>query len=165
MSDAIKMDFKNLDEITRRLRAVGGASESVFRNAAEAGGRVIRTAAISNAPGPSIGMEVMVESSSRATVSVGPLKNKWFYRFHETGTRAHKAKKSAFTKYLNRIGRSDLSATEPTPMMMWVGGKFFAKKVSGIAARPFMKPALERVGEISDAVGAVYLQAILEKAG
>lgn len=165
MSDAIRMDFNNLDEITRRLRAVGGASESVFRNAAEAGGRVIRTAALSNAPGPEIGIEVVVESSSRATVSVGPLKNKWFYRFFETGTKAHKARKSAFTKYLNRIGRTDLSATEPVPLMMWVGGRFFAKKVKGVAARPFMKPAMERVDEISDAVGQVYLQAILEKAG
>jgi HK97 gp10 family phage protein len=166
----IRATFTNLDEITRRLRAVGAASESVFRQAAEAGARVVQNSAISNAPGPSIGVEVEVESSTRVVASVGPLKDNWYYKFFEFGTKAHKAKATSakrFKRYLNKIGRADLAASEPVPMMSWgQGGQaIFAKRVRGVAKKPFLEPAIQNVDGITAAVGDVYMRAILEKTG
>lgn len=171
MSDSIKATFPNLDDVTRRLRAVGAASQSVFMQAAEAGGRVVQRAAIANAPGPHIGINVEAESGTRAVASVGPLKSKlaFFYRYFEFGTKAHKAKGTAedraFKKYLRKIGRQDLVNTEPH-MTMRSGGLWKTpKKVSGVTAKPFLRPAMERTNEIVEAVGNVYLAAIKEKTG
>jgi hypothetical protein len=170
VSNNIQVTFPNLDDVTRRLRAVGAASQLVFRDAAEAGGRVVQKAAIANAPGPGIGIEVAAESSTRAVASVGPLKNKWFYKFHEKGTKAHKAtgkgsESKSFQKYLKRIGRSDLASTiQPMMRLGPPGVAIFARKVKGHSGKLFMEPALKQVGEISAAVGEVYLDAILEKA-
>lgn len=167
MSDTVTAKFTNLSDVTRRLRAVGAASQAVFREAAEAGGRVVQRYAIANAPGPHIGIEVSAESSTRAVARVGPLKTKWFYRFRETGTKEHgpKHKKTRFQSYLKKSG-SDLSDSRKSMMRWFVNGQpIFARKVRGVAKKPFMQPAIERVDEISDAVGEVYLQAILEKTG
>ncbi len=163
--------FEGLDALTRKLREVGAASRSVFREAAEAGAHVVQRHAIANAPGPHIGVEIEVESGTKATASIGPLKHKWFYRFREFGTKAHKAKKGrgkrSFYSYLKKIGRSDLAATEPVPVMAWKQGgqSIFARKVRGVSAKPFLQPAIQRTDEIVDAVGAVYLRAIKEKTG
>jgi len=167
VSDTVTAKFTNLSDVTRRLRAVGAASQAVFREAAEAGGRVVQRYAIANAPGPHIGLEVSAESSTRAVARVGPLKTKWFYRFRETGTKEHgpKHKKTRFQSYLKKSG-SDLSDSRKSMMRWFVNGQpIFARKVRGVAKKPFMQPAIERVDEISDAVGEVYLQAILEKTG
>ena len=167
MSDTITAKFTNLNDVTRRLRSVGAASQAVFREAAEAGGRVVQRYAIANAPGPHIGIEVKVESSTRSVAFVGPLKNKWFYRFRETGTKEHgpKHKKTRFQSYLKKSG-SDLSDNKKSMLRWFVNGQpIFARKVRGVSKKPFMQPAIERVDEITDAVGQVYLQAILEKAG
>ncbi len=168
---SVSAKFVNLNDVTRRLREVGAAGERVFREAARSGGAVVQRHAIANAPGPHIGIEVTTESPTRAVVAIGPLKEKWFYRFRESGTKAHNAKGSkesrSFKRYLKRIGREDLAATEPVPVMrFYSGGKpIFARRVRGVAKKPFMQPAIERVDDISTAVGKVYLDAIMEVTG
>ena len=164
---SVHATFPNLDAALRQMREVGAASQRVFRQAAETGGRVVQQAAIANAPGPGIGIEVEVESSTRAVASIGPLKSKWFYRFRETGTKAHgpKHKQTRYQKDIKRagIGTSDKRRS----MMRWYqgGSPIFARRVRGVAAKPFMRPAMERTGEITEAVGAVYMAAIREKTG
>jgi HK97 gp10 family phage protein len=174
MSGTVKVTFQGLDTLTQRLRAVGAASQAVFCQAAEAGGRVVQSAAIANAPGPLIGLDVKAESNTRAVASVGPLRgnHSFYYRFFEFGTKAHSATGKAddtnsrsFKRYLKRIGRTDLASTVTPRMMMRSGGGWKTpQKVRGVAAKPFLRPAMERVEEITSAVGAVYEQAILEKA-
>lgn len=165
MTDKITVTFEGLDDLTRRLQACGAATQAVFREAAEAGAQVVQRHANANAPGPHIGIEVVVENAGRAVASIGPKKEKWFYRFHEFGTKAHgpRHKKTRFQSYLKKVG-STVSDTR-VPMLRWYEGgqPIFARKVRGVTARPFLRPAAQRVSEITDAVGEVYLRAILEK--
>ncbi len=173
MSRTITTKFEGLAELTRKLRATGAATQSVFREAAEAGAMVIQRHANANAPGPHIGIEVKVENTKRAVASVGPEKEKWFYRFHEKGTVAHRAigkasnvNSRSFKRYLKRIGRSDLANTiRPMMRLGPPGTKIFAHRVQGVAKRPFLEPAIQRTDEIVEAVGEVYLRAIKEKTG
>lgn len=167
MSDTITAKFEGLDELTRRLRATGAATQSVFREAAEAGAQVIQRHANADAPGPHIGIEVKVESTVRAVASVGPKKEKWFYRFREFGTKEHgpRHKKTRFQSYLKKVGAT--VNDRRVAMLRWYEGgqPIFARKVRGVSARPFLQPAVKRTDEIVEAVGEVYLQAIMEKTG
>jgi HK97 gp10 family phage protein len=165
MSGTITTKFQGLDELTRRLRATGAATQSVFREAAEAGGRVIQRHANANAPGPHIGIEVKVENAERAVASVGPKKEKWFYRFRELGTKEHgpKHKRTRFQSYLKKVGAT-VSDRRVSMLRWYVNGQpIFARRVRGVSAKPFLQPAMQRTDEIVDAVGEVYLQAIMEK--
>lgn len=158
--------FEGLDALTQKLREVGAASQAVFMQAAETGGRVVQQAAIMNAPGPGIGIEVALEGG-KAVASIGPLKSKWFYRFREFGTKAHgpKHKQTRYQKDMKRagIGTSDKRRS----MMRWYAGgsPIFARRVRGVAAKPFLQPAMERTDAIVGAVGNVYMNAIREKTG
>ncbi len=167
MTGTITTKFEGLDELTRRLRATGAATRSVFRDAAEAGGSVIQRHANANAPGPHIGIEVKAESADRAVASVGPKKEKWFYRFREFGTKAHgpKHKKTRFQSYLRKVGAT--VSDSRVSMLRWYqnGQPIFARRVRGVAAKPFLQPAMQRTEEIVDAAGKVYLQAIMDKTG
>lgn len=167
MADTISAKFEGLDELTRRLRACGAGTQAVFREAAEAGARVVQRHANANAPGPHIGIEAAVENAGRAVASIGPKKEKWFYRFREFGTKEHgpKHKKTRFQSYLKKVG-STVSDKRVSMMRWYEGGQpIFARKVRGVSAKPFLKPAMERTEEIVEAVGEVYLRAILEKTG
>lgn len=164
---SVSARFVNLNDVTRRLREVGAAGERVFREAARSGGAVVQRHAIANAPGPHIGLEVITESPTRAVVAIGPLKEKWFYRFRESGTKEHgpRHKKTRFQSYLKKSG-STLSDSRKSMMRWYSGGKpIFARRVRGVAKKPFMQPAIERVDDISTAVGKVYLDAIMEVTG
>jgi len=167
MSGTITTKFQGLDQLTRRLRAAGAATQSVFREAAEAGGRVIQRHANANAPGPHIGIEVKAENAERAVASVGPKKEKWFYRFREFGTKEHgpKHKKTRFQSYLRKVGAT-VSDRRVSMLRWYVNGQpIFARRVRGVSAKPFLQPAMQRTDEIVDAVGEVYLKAIMEKTG
>lgn len=167
MSNTITTKFEGLNELTRRLRAVGAASQSVFMKAATAGAQVVQRHANANAPGPHIGIEVKAENAERAVASVGPKKEKWFYRFREFGTKEHgpKHKKTRFQSYLRRVGAK--VRDRRVSMLRWYenGQPIFARRVRGVSAKPFLQPAMQRTDEIVDAVGEVYLQAIMEKTG
>ncbi|MDL1909695.1 hypothetical protein FBQ81_03225 [Chloroflexi bacterium CFX6] len=167
MTDTITTKFEGLDELTSRLRACGAATQAVFREAAEAGAQVVQRHASANAPGPHIGVEVVVESSGRAVASIGPKKEKWFYRFREFGTKGHgpKHKKTRFQSYLKKVN-STVSDKRVSMLRWYEGGQpIFARRVRGVSARPFLQPAMQRTDEIVDAVGDVYRRAILEKTG
>lgn len=165
MSNTITTKFEGLDDLVRRLRAVGAATQTVFQDAAFAGAQVIQRHANANAPGPHIGIEVVVENADRAVASIGPKKEKWFYRFREFGTKEHgpKHKKTRFQSYLRRVGAT--VSDRRVAMLRWYEGghPIFARKVRGVAAKPFLQPAVQRTDEIVEAVGDVYLQAIMEK--
>lgn len=167
MSNAITTKFEGLDTLTRRLRATGAATQAVFLDAAEAGARVIQRHANANAPGPHIGIEVKAENAERAVASVGPKKEKWFYRFRESGTKEHgpKHKKTRFQSYLKKVGAT--VSDRRVAMLRWYenGQPIFARKVRGVSAKPFLQPAMQRTDEIVEAVGEVYLRAIREKTG
>jgi HK97 gp10 family phage protein len=167
MTGTITTKFEGLDDLTRRLRAAGAATRSVFREAAQAGGEVIQRHANANAPGPHIGIEVKAENAERAVASVGPKKEKWFYRFREFGTKDHgpKHKKTRFQSYLRRVGAN--VSDKRVSMLRWYqnGQPIFARRVRGVSAKPFLQPAMQRTEEIVEAVGEVYLRAITEKSG
>lgn len=167
MTDTITAKFEGLDELTRRLRAVGAGTQAVFREAAEAGAQVVQRHANANAPGPHIGVVVDVQSAERAVASIGPKKEKWFYRFREFGTKEHgpKHKKTRFQSYLKKVG-STVSDKRVSMLRWYEGGQpIFARKVRGVSAKPFLQPAMQRTDEIVEAVGEVYRRAILEKTG
>jgi HK97 gp10 family phage protein len=137
----------------------------VFRDAAEAGAKVVQSRANSDAPGPHIGIDVDIDGQ-RAVAKIGPLKAKWYYRFREFGTQAHGAKRKS-TRFQRWAKRQRISVTDTAkPAMRWFenGQPIFRRKVSGIPARPFLQPAMQHPGAIIEAVGAVYLKAIEEAA-
>ena len=142
-----RIEFDGLDELLNKISYLGGAeARKVFRAGASAGARLVRNYAIADAPGPYIGIKTRA-SETQAEAEIGPLKRYWYYKFAESGTRAHGPKKAR------------------RKFMMWRdnGKRILAKRVRGIQAKPFLKPALENhIPEVQAAMVAGYKK-MLEK--
>lgn len=143
MAMHIQIQVLNDAELRGKLKRMGVDVRKVHDRAIEAAAEVIQAAATSKAPGPEIGREQV----KAAEWHVGPDRNAWYYRFFETGTRAH------FVKPYRRRA-----------LRFFEGGQeYFSRghEVSGIAARPFLRPAIdEHSDEASDAAGNVIKQVL-----
>lgn len=127
----------------RKLKALGVNVNDVLDIAVEAAAVVIEEAARSDAPGP----EIDHERIKAGEWHVGPTKEKWYYRFFETGTVAHKVRprKAQALRFIEN-GSVVFSA---------------GHDVRGIPARPFLRPAAdEHGGEAVDEAGKVFKKAI-----
>lgn len=136
---AIRVEIRNLDEVKRALAALGPRANSVLPEAVEAGAEVLKAKMIALAPGPGIGIEM-----DGATAYVGPLKEKFYYAFFETGTGSHMVR-PVRKKALN-----------------WAGDAFSAGHVvGGVAPAPFMRPAVDEGADaVGDRVGEVIVRAL-----
>ena len=148
----VKCRIEGGEELKARLeelaQAVRGAA---LEAAARAGAEVIRADANRRAPGPHVELEVRESSESAVEVAVGPDKEHWYYQFFELGAGRH------------TIGPQSKKAIR----FPGVEGKQvvrFGVTHPGMAARPFLRPALD--GQKSNAVEAVgdELQRRIEQA-
>jgi len=132
------------EELLRQLRRLGVDVGAVLEEAALAGARAIAEDANQRAPGPHVETNVEKRSKGSVTVDIGPDKEHWWYRFFESGAQPHEIK--------------------GTPLVFeGDAGTVVTGRVShtGMAARPFLRPALDtREKEATDQVGRVLRGAV-----
>lgn len=133
----LDITIDGLDEALSALRRAGVSTRPILRAAAQAGADLIAEAARANAPGPEIESDVVESSATAVTVDVGPTKEKWFYRFFETGAGPHAI-----------LGKSLLVFEGDQGLV-----RIEAVQHPGQAARPFLRPAFDARGD--DAVEAI----------
>lgn len=137
---AIELKVVNGPEVAAALKRAGVAPGAVLDAAIKAAADVVRDAAASAAPGPEIGIERVKE----AEYDVGPEKERWYYRFFETGTQPHEVSP--------RQARA-----------LYLGGDVFSAGhvVGGMPAQPFLRPAVdEKSDAAADAAGQVIKRAL-----
>lgn len=139
MADNIQVTLEGGPELVAKLREMGIRVQDVLEPAVQAGAVLVRDAARGGAPGPHIETETTQRTAKVVEVSIGPTRAKWYYRFFELGTSAHGPKRAR--------------------LMIWEGGA--ARRVSGIAARPFLRPAWDSQGDAAtDRVGRDFRSAV-----
>lgn len=133
----IKVKIEGGQEILDALKRMGADVPAEMESAALAGGDVVAEAANGMAPEPKITTEVVEVHGSAVTVAIGFPDDKWYWRYLETGATAHE------------ITGTPL-AFEGDAGVVVVGGV----QHPGMAARPFLRPALDSQQErAKDAVG------------
>lgn len=139
MADNISVTLEGGEELVAKLREMGIKVQDVLEPAMLAGATMVRDAARGQAPGPHIEMETTKRTAKVIEVSVGPAAAKWYYRFFELGTSAHGPRRAR--------------------LMVWEGGA--ARRVSGIAAKPFLRPAADSQGDAAlDRTGRDFRSAV-----
>jgi HK97 gp10 family phage protein len=114
------------DELIAALKQMRVDVDGLLAVAAQAGAQVIADAANPLAPRPVIDTEVAEQGKGRATVDVGFPKEKWFYKFFETGTKPHYIPGPLTLKFDDGEVHVVGGANHP-----------------GMAARPFLRPAFD----------------------
>lgn len=131
-----KVTYKmfGLEEHLKQIRKLGQAADVAKMEAALAGAEVIQDAANPKAPGPNIGIEVDAPSLARGitAVNIGPLKEFWYYRFFEFGTSPHEISPEAAQALRGFEGGQEIFSE--------------GHQVGGIAAQPFLRPAMDTSG-------------------
>ena len=139
MTDTFRAVLVNEAEVLRQLEKAGLVVKDVLEQATLAGAKVVLEAAEPKAPGPHIGMDVSMKRKEKVVVEVGPDEDHWHYRFFETGAQPHEIKPRSKEALL-------------------IEGNIYAERVAhmGMAARPFLRPALDsNKDEIVAAIGKV----------
>lgn len=157
---------KQMEELRNSVR------KEIVEKALYAGGGVIHDAAENKAPGPHIVVEVMTGAelmkgwSSAAAQGInakymyaviGPDKEHWYYRFSEYGTKSHgvKRRKRTVKEITARMGASrdqrrsikkSFAGKRPAMVFEINGKMIFTRQVRGVAAKPFMRPAIDSNG-------------------
>ena len=140
------------DELIAKLRKLGVDVEQVLAAAAQAGARVIAEAANPLAPRPVVSIEIAEQDKWKTKVDTGFPKEKWFYKFFETGTAPH---------YIP----GPLTIKFDDDEIHVVGGA----RHLGMAARPFLRPAFDATAQgegsqAAEAVGEVVREKALKNA-
>jgi HK97 gp10 family phage protein len=139
MANSIRIEILNLDEVKKAIALRPEMARAVADAALEAASKVILDLAKSNAPGPGLDME----KTGEAEYSVGPLKSKFYYGFFELGTSAH------------------LVLPRGKKALKWGDTFAAASHPGGIAAQPFLRPAIdEGKDKAGAAAGEVWKKAI-----
>jgi len=118
---------EGIDELVQKLHQLGADVKEELEAAVVDGAEVIKKEANRLAPGPHIDTEVEESSDTHVTVAIGPVEEKWFYRFFELGATAHE------------ITGSPLAFEDEGELVV-------TRRVHhpGIAARPFLRPAFDK---------------------
>lgn len=148
MAEDFKVVLVNEAEVLRQLEKVGLVVKDVLKEATLEGAEVVREAAEDKAPGPHIEKDVTEKKKEKVSVDVGPDEDHWYYRFIEMGAQPHEiSPKNA--KALKLVGGSGSEE---------VG---FAARVGhpGMAARPFLRPAVDSNKEkVARVIGDVIIE-------
>ncbi len=123
---SIKVNVKSAD-LKRALDKLASAMQKGLETAVSEGADVIAEIATGDAPGPHIETEKLDSSPTRVAYAIGFDKQFWYYLFFETGTRPHSVSRQT-AKALKLYGLNAFSLTAD---------------VGGMAARPFLRPALD----------------------
>lgn len=147
MAEVIGIKVEGGEELKRLLEKAGQAAKGMLKEAGLAGGEVIQEKAISDAPGPGIWCGVDKIGDNFVEIAIGPLREKWYYRFFEFGAQPHEIR------------------PDERDALLIAGEKFAAVAYStgGVAAQPFLRPALDvKQDEAVKAVGEVLWE-VLER--
>lgn len=149
MAKNVKVQIDGLDRLKTKLKAMDMKVGSVLAECLAQGTRIGSDDANGRAPeNDAVGVDILSRSTSHATVGVGISNKKWYLKFLETGTVAHKIS----TKNANAL------VFEGSTGMVVIK----AVQHTGLSAKPFLRPAIdENIHRIVDEVG----KAIREKAG
>ncbi len=141
----VQIDDEELEQALRKL--ADDLEAEALKAAALAGAEVIRAAAEARAPGP-IEMEVVEADRAHALVEIGPDKEHWFYRFHETGAQPHEVEPS-------HTGGLAFPGEE---------GEIVRRLIEhpGLPARPFLRPAFDEQQEQATAATGAALRKVVE---
>lgn len=128
---------------------VGEVIRAALIKVVTAGAEVLLEEAASNAPNPSdVGMRVTTKTKTKAVAKVGPVKDKWYLRFMETGATRHEIK--GYPLIFEGVSGDVI--------------KTFAVDHPGMAARPFLRPAMDRKGdEAMEAGGKAFWNAMVKQ--
>lgn len=143
-ADRITVTLEGGEALVQALRALDGQVKAALRRATLAASEPVVDVANAKAPGPHIEAEVVSATENRVTVAVGPDKEHWYYRFAERGAAAHEITGVPLI-FEGRAGMiRTASVSHP-----------------GMAARPFLRPAMdEESGAAEAAMGATLRAAI-----
>ncbi len=146
MGDFVKMKLEGADQLLKALDEIDKQAKKVLKEAGKAGGAVFKEAAQENAPGPGIVAVVEKSSMGKVEVAVGPRKEKWYYRFFETGARPHEIAPKGEVLHIPGVGREFYESASAT---------------GGVQAKPFLRPAFDTKREAAlKAFGEMIWQAI-----
>lgn len=140
-----------MKELERKFKGLARAAQrQALADALESGAEIVKEKANQNAPGPNVHIDVDPQKvDTLASVSVGPDKEHWFYRFFETGAQPHEIgpKRRSQLKAIRFDGNVIVAIVEHP----------------GMAARPFLRPALaDNEARVAAAVGEALVMAIEE---
>jgi HK97 gp10 family phage protein len=134
-----QVEIEGFDELEKKLEQLADIYDTVesLLQALEEGAKIIQRAAQENAPGEIRTQREVNTRKAKIGVSIGFPRKKWFYMFFETGVQPHE------------ISPKDRQA------LKLAGGDIVARVLHhpGMAARPFLRPALDNRGD--EAVKAV----------
>lgn len=142
MAGRSRVELVGEAELRDKIRRLGDLVRQANSKAARAGAEPIQEEANRNAPGPHVlALQSKINSTEdQAIVDIGPDKEHYYYQFIETGATAHEIKGKGVLAFM---GRKGLVITK-------------AVKHPGIAAKPFLRPAMahnrdaaqKRAGEV-----------------
>ena len=151
MSEDFRYEIEGLEDFIETLGRIDKAVlGTALANAAWKGAGVIQELANDYAPGPHIIRVPDEEFPGKVTILIGPDKEHWYYTFFETGASAHE------------IGIKNKEALR----LYGFGGGEFAFEVDhpGMAAEPFMRPAVDTGKDTALRTAGDYLLAAILKA-
>lgn len=147
MADGINMQLEGSEDLLRELRELGIKLPKVLRGATLAGARIIQADANESAPSPRVVKQLRMKGKETCEATIGPDFDHWFHLFLEYGTVAHEISPKAASVLALEIGSET--------------GFSAGHAVSGIAARPFLRPALDRNAEaVTNKAGDVIYEFI-----
>ncbi len=156
MSKKTYARLENADELRAKFDELGSRVRASVVTAVHAGAEVVAEAADLDAPADAqLEIKTLEKRGQSVLLGVGLDRNHWYYKFFETGATAHeiKAHDAAAMVFAGRDG------------LVVTGGV----QHPGMAARPFLRPALDgRRDEVVAMIGDVLraeIEAVAEKQG
>lgn len=131
------VEIEGWEELILNLNALADLRVEILVAATLEGAKPVLDEANRLAPGPDIKVKVEVDKGGKvATARIGPDEEHWFYRFFETGVTPHEinalqSKKKNPKGFLAFEGEKGLIFTK------------VVKNAGGVAAKPFLRPALD----------------------
>jgi HK97 gp10 family phage protein len=186
----LSIDTASMNRLLQKLAQLKEVTrEEIAKKALLAGGEIVKNEMITRGPGPGIDMQFKppadlwkggADREIKQTIAkgglylaVGPDKAHWYYRFTEFGVQPHEVRKRKTTRNqraARKVGikRADMAKGKrrAKPVMSWVQGseRIFARKVSGFAAKPFIRPAIDNSAAETTKAIAQVLATEIEKA-
>lgn len=143
----VELKIEGDKELVAILQRLGAGLMQAVQFATEDGAEVAKNEAIMRGPGPFIITKVGKVERGKAEVGIGPDRAHWYYVFFETG-----------------VDRHEIDGNMKKALRFDFGGEeVIVKRIKhpGMAAEPFLRPALEENQErIKAAMGETFREVI-----
>jgi len=144
----VKMQMVGLDELLDDLKNISNDFRDQLATVALVGADEIKNEAERLAPGPNIITDLEKLTRSRATVAIGPDTAHWYYLFFETGAAPH-----------------EIRPDDNQALKLAMGDEFAAviRRHPGMAASPFLRPAVDKKDQAAAEKAAQVLWVIINR--